>query len=807
MNDLLKNLRLTVRSLVRKPAFSVITILSLGLGIGATAAVFSIVNTLLLQPLLIEDAENVVRFRDVLRRSDGTDRRVNNSVRNFLAIRDQAKAFEAVGAHRYRPFDLVGSEEPEQVGGLAVSVDALPLMGIQPILGRLFSPEEDKPGAAANVALISHELWRRQFGASEDILGQEVSLSESPYTVIGVLPPRFQYPYGAQVWVPLGAVDTDEDRGHYLHMVARLAPGVDFKEAQTELDVIAKRLQQAYPDTNENWSFSFYPVREDITSHIQGKVLVTLLAASAFLLIIACANAANMLLALSLEQGGEIALRTALGAGRRHLVRQMLTQGLILGIASGLVGLLLAFFTIKPIVALSPIADIPMFENTVDIDFHVLGFTLLVSIAVGLIFSLVPALKISNPNLQEVLKEGARSSVSGRNRKVLQAFVIAEVAVAVILLIGAGLMVKNLQKLQQADLGFDPAHHLTLRLSLPDSRFPEDSQRQTYVTEMLARLEAAPGIEAANITTLYPLETSSWGVSFVIQGREAAAGEESLVANMRYVSPNFLRGMGIPVLLGRDISSQDTADSQQVVIVSQKLAERFWPDQNPIGKQLKQGRMESETPWLSVVGVAGDVKDYGDLDIALYFPQVQQGFADPFTTLVVTTLNAPGSQLEAVRKEIRAVDPNQPASYPATGPELFSELHGAQNLSTLLFVVFATLGLSLASIGIYGILSYLVQQRRHELGLRLALGAGSEDILRQVVGQGMRLATIGLVVGGLGAVFLSRFLRSQLEDLSTVDPTTFVVIALISLVIAAVASFIPAYRATTIDPVRTLRNE
>lgn len=808
MQDFLRELRFALRLILRKPVLALIMILSLGLGIGANAAVFSIVSAMLIRPLPFEEAEEVVRLRDVLVKSDGSEQRVNMAVRNYLAISDQSEAFEAVGAQAFNSFDLVGPEEPERINGIAVTANVLPLLGIDPILGRVFSDEEARPGATANVALIGHDLWRRQFNESDEALGQTLTLSQQQYTIIGVLPPHYNFPYDAEIWVPLGLRDDPEDTEHYLHVVARYADEVSREKAQTELDLIAERLQKTYPETNQGWELTIVPIREEVTEDIQAKVLFTLLAASAFLLIIACANAANMLLARSIEQSREMALRTALGASRRAILRQLLVQGLVLAFVSGAVGVLFAYFTIKPVVALSPIADLPLFAETVAIDGRVLGFTFLVSLAVGLLFSLVPALRVSKPNLGSFLREEGRSSSgSQRSRRMLHAFVVAEVAIAVVLLVGAGLMVRNLQKLQQVDVGFDTEQQITMRLSLPEEKYPDDAQRFGYLQRLTERLEALPGVASAKATSTHPLETATWGVAFVIQGQEMADQSEYHVANMRLVMPGYLQAMGTPIQRGRGITEQDTEGAPGVVVISQSAAERYFPDQDPIGQQLKRGRFDTPNPWLTVVGVAGDVEDYGDFDDALYFPLAQHPFPDPFTTLVVRTQGPPRQALNTLRREIWSVDPSQPIFHIYTAEEMLAELHGQQSFSTLLLVIFASLGLTLATIGIYGILSYAVLQRRHEIGVRMALGAQPGNVLSGIVKEGLRLAGIGLVIGGAGALLLTRGLASQLEGVSTADPTTFVAIALIALAVAAAASFLPARRATGIDPVEALRHD
>ncbi len=807
MHELLDDVRLALRVARKRPALTLTTILSLGLGIGANTAILSIANTLFFRPLPFEDPERVVRLRDLLIKADGSSQRVNMSERNFLTLREQAKSFAAIGGHTFRSFDLVGPDEPERVSGLAVTANTFPLLGVRPVVGRTFSAEEDRPGAPANVVVIGHGLWSRQYSASADAVGKTLLLSETPYTIIGVAPPRFDYPYTAEVWVPLGLSETPSGDEHHLHVVARYAPGIDREKAQSELDTVAKRLQQTYPETNEGWQLTIVPIRDDVTSGIKPQVVYMLLAASFFLLVIGCANAANVLLAHSLERSADVTLRSALGARRGQLVRQQLVLGVVLALLSAVFGIALAHLSLGPIVALSPISDLNLLANAVRLDLRVLAVTLLAAVAIGLGFSLVPALRAATPNLQEILKEEGRATLSRTSRRLLQGFVVAEVALAVILLTGAVTMLRTLQQLQRVDPGFDTERQITMQLSLPGTRYASDAERLVYLERLGQHLRSVPGVESAQTVSTYPLSDSTWGVAFVVEGRVPATSDEFLVANLRTVNAGFFTDMKIPLLGGRGIGTEDTATSQGVVVVSKGLADKYWPGQDPVGRQLKRGRQDSTNPWLTVVGMVDEVDDYGDFEGALYFPQSQQEFPNDFTTLVIRTATKPRAMLETIRREIWSVSPTQAIFSVYTADEMLAELHGEQSFSTFIFLIFAGLGLTLAAIGIYGILFYSVMQRRHEIGMRMALGARATDVLKQIVGEGLTLAGIGLVVGVVGAFVLSGVLRSQIENLSSIDATAVVTIMAIALLIAAAASYLPARRATAIDPVKALRHE
>lgn len=805
MENLFQDLKQSIRTMRAKPGFTLVVVLSLGLGIGATTAIFSIVNNLLLRPLPFADGERVVRVRDVLYRPGDEPRLVGMTAPNFLALKEQTKSFADLGAQDYGSFNLVRPDAAERIEGAYITANVLPLLGIEPILGRGITAEEDRSGAGAFVVLLGHDLWRRQFGSDPQILGQQIRLNEEQYTVIGVMPPTYKFPYEAELWVPMGLETTSTNPQHYLYTVARLKPGVSREQAQRELDTIAARLGQEFPDTNAGWDFLIVPVREDLTEDVQAKLLFALLAASGFLLLIACANVANMMLARSLEQQREIAIRSALGASRFRLVQQLITHGLLLSLLSGALGILLSRWIARPLINLSPVADMSPFLQEFHLDHRILGFTMLVSLVVGVTFSLVPALKISRPNLQGTLKEESRSTSSVGGRRLLNLFVVLEIAVAVVLLIGAGLTIRSFQSLLEVDSGFPTENLLTLHVALPESKFPEHSQRLGFLDRSLERIRALPGVVSADVTSTHPLDNARVASQLTIEGRPPADEDEVLMTNHRVVSPGYLETLGVPLLQGRRLGSQDQENSLPVVVVSKAFVDTYWPGENPLGKLVKRGGATSENPWLTVVGVVGDVIDKGDLEPSWYIPAVQGVFPNENVTLTVRTSAPPLTLVEPIRKAVLEVDRGQPVYDIATTDERIVGLYGEQRFSMFLFSLFAALGLVLAMVGIYGILSYAVLQQQREMGLRMALGAQPRHILNAVLHQGFVLALFGVGLGLAAAFVLTRYLASLLYEVSPADPSTYLAIGLISLAVALLASYLPARRATRVDPLTVLR--
>ena len=808
MDELRKDLRLAFRSMRRRPGFTVVTVLSLALGIGANTAVFSIINSLMLSPLPIENDSELVRLRDAIKQEGRPARTTSMSVDNYLALEQQTTVFAGLAAHDYASFNFFGGEEPERIQGSLVTAGSMPLLGVEPALGRGILPEEDRPGAPERVVVIGHDLWQSHFGGGDEVLGSAVALDDEVYTVIGVMPRGYKFPYDSEVWVPMGmAPDETRVLRHFLHVVGRLEPGVSITQVESELGTIAARLEQERPDTNSGWGYALQPLREDITDDVQPKLLFVLMGASAFLLLIACTNVATMLLARSLEQGSEIAVRMALGGTRVRLIRQLVTQGLVLGLVSGIAGLLLALWSYGPLVALSPLSGMSVFFQELSLDLRVLGFAFVVSLLVGVGFSLVPALRVSRLELHNHLKEGGRALASRGRRRLLSSLVIAEVAVAVVLLVGAGLMVRSFKRLQQVEAGFDIENRLTLKLSLSETKYPEDHQRIAFLRDVLDRVESLPGIATVDATTTHPLDNARMAARYSVEGRPPVDPGHRFVTNHRMVSPGYLRTMGIDLLEGRGFSEQDGEEGLPVVVISKRLADAHWPGESPLGRQVKVGDYEEDNPWMTIVGVAEDVIDRGDFEETWYLPYTQRRFTREIVTLVVQSETEPGNLIAPIRSAIHEIDETQPVFEVATHAEMLADSHREQRFSTLLFGLFAALGLIVAVMGIYGIQSYSVVQRSREVGVRMAMGAKPQDVLRLVLRQGLKLALVGLAVGLVGALGMTRFLASLLFEIAPTDPATFLLIAVSTVLVALAASVIPAYRAARVDPMEVLRYE
>lgn len=817
MESLLQDLRFGFRTLLKNPGVSAVAIIALALGTGANSAIFSVVNAVLLRPLPYENPDSLV----LVWGKNATTSRDPLSVPDFLDYRNQNQVFSQMASFAYDDFNLSTGDEPEHIQGTMVSANYFAVLGANLSQGTTFRPEDDKPGAS-RVVIVGYGLWKRRFGSDPNFVGQTILLNGASFTVVGVAPQTFQSPIpedNPQLWVPLSLDGGDRlrvpstvnpatlssRRNRFLIGIARLKPGVTAKQAQADLETIGGQLEQQYKDTNAGISTSVVPLREHIIGKVQSALMV-LLGAVGFVLLIACANVANLLLARAATRQKEIAIRTALGAGRRRLICQLLTESILLAVVGGAFGLLLAYGEIRFLRGLNP-ADIPRL-NEIGIDGRVLGFTFLIAILTGIIFGLAPALQASKTDLNETLKEGARGSTGGINRqRVRSLLVVSEVGLTVLLLIGAGLMIKSFMSLQKVNPGFNPANTLTMLVNLPVSRYSDDHQVQAFFEQTLKKIEVLPGAQSAGIVTSLPLTTTSIiRLRFIVDEHPPANPSEVPRANYRSISHNYFRAMGIPLVKGRFFSEQDRDKSPPVAIVNETMATRYWPGEDPIGKRLTiplLGGVSRE-----VVGVVADVK-HSSLDTEsgaeMYVPYLQKSFN--FMAIVVRTSSDPLSMIGAVRGEILSVDKNQPVYAVKTMEQVVSDSVSQPRLYTLLLGIFAALALTLAAVGIYGVMNYSVVQRKHEIGIRMALGAQRGDILKMVVGQGMLLALIGIVLGLVAAFLLTRVMGALLFGVSTRDLATFFVIPLVLAAVAFLSSYIPARRATRVDPMVALRYE
>ncbi|HYP26491.1 MAG TPA: ABC transporter permease [Blastocatellia bacterium] len=808
MGNLLQDLRYSVRVLLRQPGFTLIVVIALSLGIGANTAIFSAVNAVLLRPLPYDDPERLVWIWDQNIASGIQQEPV--SFPNYSDYREQSQVFEDVAAfNRWRPV-LTTDGEPERILAEQVSASLFSVLRVEASAGRTFLPEEDQPGKN-NVVILSHGLWKRRFGSDKDVVGKTVTLNGNPHTVVGVMPSDFQHPAPdarrpIELWTPLGM---DAGRMHrrldFLNVIARLKPAASIEQARAEMGTISARLDQQYPETNAGWDTTVIPLHERFVGNVRPAMLV-LLGAVAFLLLIACANVANLLLVRSTARQKEIAIRKALGATRGRLVRQFLTESLLLAMAGGLLGSLLAVLGIRILIALSP-GNIPRIGEA-GLDVRVLAFTLGLSLLTGVIFGLAPALEASNPDLNESLKEGGRNSGpgagGGRLRSLLMIF---EVSVALILMIGAGLMVKSFLRLQQVNPGFNPERVLTVELALPRLKYRENHQVLSFYKEVISRVENLPGVQAAAAVTSLPLGGGVSVLNIEIEGKPRPPSGHVIGAQSQVVSPSYFRAMGIPLLKGRLFTEQDVEDAPGVIVINDVMAERYWPGEDPVGKRISL--VDAQTgPWLAVIGVVGNVYQV-TLDAEPY-PQMYEVYSqNPArgAALVVRTASDPTGMVASVRAQVSDIDRDQPLYNVRTMEQVLADSVSHQRFNMLLISVFSAVALVLAGVGIYGVISYSVSHRSHEIGIRMALGAMRVDILRMVIEHGLKLALVGVGIGLVAAFVLTRVMSSLLYGVSAIDPLTFAGGTIVLIGVAVMACYIPARRATKVDPMTALRYE
>ncbi len=810
MESFIQDLRYGARILLKQLGFTLIAVLTLALGIGANTAIFSVVNTVLLRPLPYREPDRLVLAQgtnpqkgfeiDLVSLADLADWKAQNSV------------FEQLAAARDAQYNLTGRGEPESIVGYRFAADFFQLLGVNPLLGRTFRSEEDRPGAPP-VVVLSHRLWQRRFSGDPNIIGQAITLNGAPYTVIGVMPPGFQYPQIVELWTPL-APDASllGKRGERLLnvVIARLKPGVTTAQAQAQMEQIARRLEQQYPDTNTGEQVKVVGLQEDSVRDVRPALL--LLAASVgFVLLLACANIANLLLARTTGRRKELAIRLALGASRLRLVRQLLTESVLLSSVGGALGFLLTLWSVNPLLTLLPNnienLNIPKVE-ALPIDGRVLGFSLLLSLLTGVVCGLLPAWQASQPAVAATLKEeGQGSTRDSRGRRIQRWLVVGEVALALVLLIGAGLMMKSFVRLQQGELGLNPKNVLTVQVSLPQYKYADHQKRRDFVQAVSQRLESLPGAESVGTINWLPLSGFWNSMPFTIAGRPLPKAGEEPEADDRIITPRYFQTLGIRLLRGRAFTEQDREGAPQVAIINETLARRFWPQENPLGKRLNLGDA-AHPNWWEIVGVVGDVKAFGlerETHADIYRPYRQIPF--PWLAFTVRTAAEPLSLLDSVRNEIWAVDKDQPLFKILSMEQLAAESITLRRVSTLLLGTFAAAALILAALGIYGVMSYSIIERTREIGIRMALGAPARDVLRLVVGQGMTLALVGVAIGLGSALVLTRLMRTLLFRVSVNDPLTFIAVALLLSLVALLACWIPARRATKVDPLTALRHE
>jgi putative ABC transport system permease protein len=794
--------------LLKKPGFTVVAVLALALGIGANTAIFSVIYTVLLSPLPYPNADRLVWIWETNPASDIKTEPA--SLPNFNDWKTQSRSFEGMAAFAKSALTLTSEREPERIRACIVSANFLSVLGVEPIMGRNFLAEENEPGKN-RVVILSHSLWQRRFGANPGILNQAITLNGNPYTVVGVLPPTFKIPStenpaATELFAPL-TIDLQQAqrRADYLGVIARLKPGVGHAQAQAELTTIAARLEQQYPDSNAGWTARLLPLHERLTGDVR-SALWLLMGTVGFLLLIACANVANLLLARSTARQQEIAIRRALGADRSRLIRQFLTESVLLSLLGGILGSMVAMWGVEILVALSP-GNIPRLDE-VRLNLMVLAFTLGVSVMTGIIFGIFPALHATNPSLTESLKEGGRSSTGGiRGNRLRSSLVISEIAIALVLLVGAGLMIKSFVRLQEVDPGFRPERILTADMSLPRAKYKEPAQVIAFYDQFMKRISSQPGVESVAAITTLPLSGGGAIASFEVEGRPEPPPNQVVDAEYRVVTPAYFTTMGIPLIRGEGFTERHTRDAPSVMIINETMARRYFPGEEPIGKRINLGNPQSD-PWRTIIGVVKDVHDEGlDTDPypQMYSPLAQ--FPANAMTLVARTGGDPLALAPNIRGELAAIDRDQPLTNLRTMEQVMSQSISRQRFNMTLIAIFSVVGLILATVGIYGVMSYSVTQRTHEIGIRMALGAQARDVLKLVVGQGMLLALVGVGAGLVIAFGLTRVMSSLLFGVSATDPLTFGAVALLLAAVAALACFIPARRAMKVDPMVALRYE
>jgi len=796
----LQDLTFALRMLRKAPGFTTAAVLATALGIGANTAIFTVVKQVLLQPLPFKDPSRIVDVNEYAR---GAGSAV--SPPNFMDWRAQNQTLTALGAYASQVLTLAGAAEPARITGGYVDDRVFEVLGIAPVAGRAFNAQDVVPGGR-RVVILGYDLWQRAYGGNPAMVSRLVTIEGEPHEVVGVMPRGFDFPDGTDVWVPLrfDASDLRENQrgAHYVSAVGRLRPGVTATQASDDLNSIEQRIARQFPDKVGGYSVAAVPLLDSMVQGVQRPLLV-LFGAVAFVLLIACVNVSNLLLARATTRTGEIAVRAALGAGRGRLIRQLLAESVVLSLAGGAAGLLLASWGVRALMSIAP-ADLPR-ASTVDIDGTILAFSILLSIAAGVMFGTVPALIASRPNLAIFLRDVRRDGgSSGGRRRVRELLVSAQVALALVLLAGAGLAIRSFQRLTHVDPGFRAANVLTARIALPDATYPTAESQVRFFADYTDAARRLPGVVYAGAVSIAPVTRAGFGGTFTIYGRPEGADEGR--AQVRSLTPGYMEALSIPLRAGRFFDARDTREAPRVAIISESAARQFWPGENPIGRQLRVHVNEPTRQPREIVGVVGDVRTRG-MELApvpvVYVPHSQYG--PESMVLTVRTAETPMTLLPALKTSLRTLAPGVALGQAKSMDDLVSASVAQPRFSTLLLAIFAAVSLLLASVGLYGVVAFSVNQRRTELGLRIALGAEPGEVMRLVLRQGMLPVGIGIAAGLGGAMLLARVMKSLLFGVEPGDPATFGAVAIVLTLVALAACYLPARRATAVDPAATLR--
>ena len=803
MESLLQDMRYALRTFRNQRRFTFVIILTLAVGIGATAALFTVVNAVLLRPLRYRESDRLVRVYESNMRKDAAFFSV--SAPDYLDWKEHSQTFEDLGAMtRAEDFSLVGRSEPEQVTAARVSANLFPLLGVQPMIGRSFLPEDDQANKEP-VTILGYGIWERRFGKDDKVIGQTVALNGESYTVIGVMPSSFELPFNdGQMYLPLRFSNQDSNRARrFLRVIGRLKADSSLPQAQADLGLIAQRLEQQYPDSNDGWGVTIKDLKSVVVPEDFQGSLWLLLGAVGLVLLIACVNVANLLSARAASRQKEVGIRMALGANRLRLIRQLLTESAMMSVAAGILGLIISSWGIDLLLAIDP-ENIPRLKE-ISLDWSVLGFTFLISLVTAGIFGTVPALQASKIDVNSTLKDVARGSTAGPGvRRARNFMVVSEVALALIVVIGAGLVVKSFWQLQQVNPGFDPSQVLVMKINLPESKYPKREAIEGFYQQAQQRLSALPGVASVGTANIVPMGGGNSMNVFYVVGRPQSPGESEAAA-FRIVSPSYFSTMKMGLVKGRFFEEHETRDSARVMVIDESMQRRYWPNEDPLGKQVNFGA-PNDPPYM-IVGISRDVKKSGLDSEALptmYLSSLQFR-PQAANTLVIRTNGDPSSLAPAARSQILSLDREQAVASIETMDDVISRSLAGRRFNMVIFAVFAVIAILLGTVGVYSVMAFIVTQRTHEIGIRMALGARRQDLVLMVLKQGMSLALVGVAVGLVASFVMTRIMSSMLFEVSPTDMNIFIAGSLVSLVVAPAACLLPARRATKVNPLTALR--